>query len=359
MEIKERSWSVSSYRYGFNGMERDDEVKGSGNSYDFGARIYDSRLGRWMSRDAYEVRHPQLTTYGFAANNPILLIDVGGNDWFLTSWTTDAQKAAFKGIIENRFDGAVTVSFTNVMEKEEYTVKEKYKGTLIDVVKTRDVIREVQVTMTINEEVIRQKIIADNPNATADDVTNLTNQYISDLKSSSTYSFLDEQFNTQNQATVRNVTLEGSFEIADFESQSINASAIATAGKGGFTILYHEIAEQAAKAQGLSIDGLNRSNGYPAAHWFGLQKQGEASGGVMVINHKSAYTGSLTSTLYKAVSDGGGNITGYTATDYDVSNVDGNIVITELSTRSLSVSQFNKEIQAEKKKINDTFKDEE
>jgi hypothetical protein len=34
------------YRYGFNGMEKDDEVKnGKGNSYDFGARMYDSRLG--------------------------------------------------------------------------------------------------------------------------------------------------------------------------------------------------------------------------------------------------------------------------------------------------------------------------
>ncbi len=31
------------YRYGFNGMEKDDEISGSGNSYDFGARTYDPR----------------------------------------------------------------------------------------------------------------------------------------------------------------------------------------------------------------------------------------------------------------------------------------------------------------------------
>jgi hypothetical protein len=37
------------YRFGFNGQEQDNEVSGEGNSYDFGARIYDSRLGRWMS----------------------------------------------------------------------------------------------------------------------------------------------------------------------------------------------------------------------------------------------------------------------------------------------------------------------
>ncbi|MFK7059864.1 hypothetical protein V3Q90_06970 [Flavobacterium oreochromis] len=33
------------YRYGFNGKE-DDQIKGEGNSYDFGARIYDPRIGR-------------------------------------------------------------------------------------------------------------------------------------------------------------------------------------------------------------------------------------------------------------------------------------------------------------------------
>jgi RHS repeat-associated protein len=48
-------WSSESYptcyRYGFNGMEKDDEVKGSGNSLDFGSRIYDARTGRWLSVD--------------------------------------------------------------------------------------------------------------------------------------------------------------------------------------------------------------------------------------------------------------------------------------------------------------------
>src|SRR5690554_1271658 len=39
------------YRYGFNSMERDDEIKGKGNSYDFGARMYDPRVGRWLSVD--------------------------------------------------------------------------------------------------------------------------------------------------------------------------------------------------------------------------------------------------------------------------------------------------------------------
>src|SRR5690606_37327678 len=42
---------LNAYRYGFNGMEKDDEVKGKGNHVDFGARGYDPRLGRWLSVD--------------------------------------------------------------------------------------------------------------------------------------------------------------------------------------------------------------------------------------------------------------------------------------------------------------------
>lgn len=66
------------YRYGFNGMERDDEVKGAGNSLDFGARMYDSRLGRWLSLDPLAHEREWLTPYNFVQNNPILRIDPNG-----------------------------------------------------------------------------------------------------------------------------------------------------------------------------------------------------------------------------------------------------------------------------------------
>ncbi len=44
-----RKSNEGDYRYGFNGMEMDNEKNGNGNTMDFGARIYDSRLGRWFS----------------------------------------------------------------------------------------------------------------------------------------------------------------------------------------------------------------------------------------------------------------------------------------------------------------------
>jgi len=69
---------ASQYRYGFNGKENDPEVKGNGNSIDFGARMYDSRLGRFMSRDPYESSFSYQTSYCFAGNSPMWSIDEDG-----------------------------------------------------------------------------------------------------------------------------------------------------------------------------------------------------------------------------------------------------------------------------------------
>jgi RHS repeat-associated protein len=76
------SMSGYKYRYGFNGQEKDNEIKGDGNSLDFGARIYDSRLGRWLSLDRYTNKYPGFSAYSYGLNNPIEYKDKGGN-WII------------------------------------------------------------------------------------------------------------------------------------------------------------------------------------------------------------------------------------------------------------------------------------
>jgi RHS repeat-associated protein len=68
----------SQYRYGFNGKEMDNEVKGVGNQYDYGFRIYDSRIGKFLSRDPLAPSYPWYTPYQFAGNKPIAAIDLDG-----------------------------------------------------------------------------------------------------------------------------------------------------------------------------------------------------------------------------------------------------------------------------------------
>ncbi|MBS1624348.1 MAG: hypothetical protein JST83_10035 [Bacteroidetes bacterium] len=68
----------SGYRFGFNGKENDNDFKGEGNSLDFGARIYDPRIGKFFSLDPESKKYMFLSPYNFAANSPIWLIDYQG-----------------------------------------------------------------------------------------------------------------------------------------------------------------------------------------------------------------------------------------------------------------------------------------
>ena len=80
MQMPGRKYSTSSskYRYGFNGKEKSDEI--TNDDYDYEARIYDGRLGKWFSVDPHQINYTSLSPYSFCANNPILYIDKGGND---------------------------------------------------------------------------------------------------------------------------------------------------------------------------------------------------------------------------------------------------------------------------------------
>jgi RHS repeat-associated protein len=74
------SVSKGEYRYGFNGMEKDSELNGEGNSLDFGARIYDSRLGRWMSVDPLARKYENLSPFISMLNSPVVFRDIDGRD---------------------------------------------------------------------------------------------------------------------------------------------------------------------------------------------------------------------------------------------------------------------------------------
>jgi RHS repeat-associated protein len=78
VQLDGRTFSSSDYRYGFNGMEADDEVKGQGNSYTTEYRQYDSRLGRWTSLDPLMGKFSNQSPYVAFDNNPIMFIDPDG-----------------------------------------------------------------------------------------------------------------------------------------------------------------------------------------------------------------------------------------------------------------------------------------
>lgn len=99
MLVPNRHNSAESYRYGFNGKEKDDEVKGQGVQYDYGFRIYDASLGKFLSQDPLFRSYPNLTSYQFAHNTPISAIDLDGLKALVTN-----DYATLKALKKSSYD---------------------------------------------------------------------------------------------------------------------------------------------------------------------------------------------------------------------------------------------------------------
>lgn len=66
------------YRYGFNGKEKDKMMNDQGNVYDYGFRIYNPQIAKFLSVDPLTQSFPWYTPYQFAGNTPIMASDLDG-----------------------------------------------------------------------------------------------------------------------------------------------------------------------------------------------------------------------------------------------------------------------------------------
>ncbi len=80
MVMPSRKYSIANtnYRYSFNGKEDDNDIEMG--MQDYGNRIYDRRLGKFLSVDPISKKYPELTTYQFASNSPISSVDLDGKE---------------------------------------------------------------------------------------------------------------------------------------------------------------------------------------------------------------------------------------------------------------------------------------
>jgi RHS repeat-associated protein len=75
-----RSWNTDKVKFGFNDKEKDNDIYGNDNAYDFGARIYNPRIGRWLSLDPLQAKYPSISPYCFVNNMPIIAVDPNGKE---------------------------------------------------------------------------------------------------------------------------------------------------------------------------------------------------------------------------------------------------------------------------------------
>ena len=114
MLLSGRSWEAGNdYRFGFNGKEGDPELYGNGNIYDYGFRIYNPRLGKFLSVDPLTSGYAWYSPYQYAGNKPIWCKDLDGledgistgmmvNNWEAQDRAFDNGNITFDELVEKR-----------------------------------------------------------------------------------------------------------------------------------------------------------------------------------------------------------------------------------------------------------------
>ncbi|MFI5171123.1 MAG: RHS repeat-associated core domain-containing protein, partial [Chitinophagales bacterium] len=131
-----RAHDTENYRFGFNGKENDNEVKYDvnddpiiGAQQEYGMRIYDNRIARFLSVDPLTASYPFKTPYDFAENGPIQYLDLDGLEKldFETHWAMGAASGnAGIGLVTYAFDwltsGIVDMSEGMIQKAENYAI---------------------------------------------------------------------------------------------------------------------------------------------------------------------------------------------------------------------------------------------
>jgi RHS repeat-associated protein len=81
MMLPGRNGNTSEMRHSFQGQEKDDEIKGDGNSINYTYRMHDPRIGRFFAVDPLAYSYPWNSPYAFSENRVIDGIDLEGLEW--------------------------------------------------------------------------------------------------------------------------------------------------------------------------------------------------------------------------------------------------------------------------------------
>jgi RHS repeat-associated protein len=102
------------YKFGFNGKWNDNEVKGLGNQQDYGMRVYDPRIGRFLSLDPLQAHFPWYTPYQFSGNTTIQAVDLDGREERHYTWVKDDQgKPVLMHLYDKPIKEQVIVGYRN------------------------------------------------------------------------------------------------------------------------------------------------------------------------------------------------------------------------------------------------------
>jgi len=108
MLVPNRHANTPEYRYGFQGQEMDDELKGEGNSVNFKYRMHDPRVGRFFAVDPLTHDYPWYSPYQFSGNRVIRFVEYEGMEEKNPSLFTTALNAIAGDFYRNRMNDYIT-----------------------------------------------------------------------------------------------------------------------------------------------------------------------------------------------------------------------------------------------------------
>lgn len=139
MLLPGRHANTSDYRYGFQGQELDNEIKGEGNSINFKYRMHDPRVGRFFAVDPLSPQYAHYTPYSFSGNKVIAFKELEGLEesntneeisledanWFVKGMAIIFAKAADVG---NEFNKSEVGHMMNAISGNELADDEFISG---------------------------------------------------------------------------------------------------------------------------------------------------------------------------------------------------------------------------------------
>ncbi|TCN53834.1 RHS repeat-associated protein [Flavobacterium chryseum] len=99
MLVPNRHADTEEYRYGFQGQEKDKELKGEGNSINYTFRMHDPRIGRFFAVDPLFKKYPHNSPYAFSENSVIAFIELEGLEKYSVVGRSFAPRGSFEGSI--------------------------------------------------------------------------------------------------------------------------------------------------------------------------------------------------------------------------------------------------------------------
>ena len=89
--------SDQDYKFGFQGQEQDEKIKGKGNSIDYKYRVHDPRIGRFLSLDPLAPEYPHNSPYAFSENRVIDAVELEGLECLPTNRDGNGSPPSYGG----------------------------------------------------------------------------------------------------------------------------------------------------------------------------------------------------------------------------------------------------------------------